>query len=142
MQDGIEATYETTERRLFTVGQITTATALGAPIAGCFLIARNYRELGKVNEGRKALMWGVVSTLLILWLSMLLPQSFPNSALPVGYCFAMLQLTRRLQGAAISNHMATGGAKGSWGMTIGVGLACLAAIILLIFGLVIFLFPD
>lgn len=59
MQDGIEATYETTERRrLFTVGQITTATALGAPIAGCFLIARNYRELGAVNDGRKAPVLG------------------------------------------------------------------------------------
>lgn len=142
MQDGIDATYETTDRRLFTVGQITTATALGAPIAGSLLIARNYRELGKANEGRKALLWGVVSTVLILWLSMLLPEGFPNSALPIGYCFAMLQLTRRLQGTAISNHIATGGAKGSWGMTIGLGIACLAAIVLLIFGVVIFLFPD
>jgi hypothetical protein len=141
MQDGIEATYETTERRLFTVGQITTATALGAPIAGCFLIARNYRELGEVNEGRKALMWGVVSTALILLISLVLPRNFPNSALSVGYCFAMFQLARRLQGTSISKHLAGGGAKGSWAMTIGVGIGSLVVIVILIFGFVIVLDP-
>lgn len=141
MQDGIEATYEATERRLFTVGQITTASALGAPIAGCFLLARNYKELGKVDEGRKALIWGVVSTALILLLSLVLPQKFPSSALSIGYCFAMFKLARRLQGASISSHMAAGGAKGSWAMTIGVGVASLVVIFILIFGFVIVLDP-
>jgi hypothetical protein len=141
MLEGI-ATYGTTGRRLFTTGQITTATLIGAPIAGCILLYRNYRALGEVNEARKALMWGAVSTLLILWLSTLLPQRFPNSALPIGYCFAMMQLTKRLQGSTISAHVAAGGLKGSWCVTIGVGLACLTTIFVLVFCVVLVIFGE
>jgi hypothetical protein len=33
--------------RLFSVGQITLAIFIGMPIAGCMLLAKNYRVLGK-----------------------------------------------------------------------------------------------
>src|SRR5689334_8898899 len=101
MQQDIGEAYEADVRRLFTVGQIVTATMIGLPIAGCILLYQNYRTLGERDEARKALMWGVISTLLMFWVATLLPQRFPNGALAVGYCFAMSQLAKRLQGAAI-----------------------------------------
>jgi hypothetical protein len=122
-------------RKLFSVGQITLATFLGAPIAGCLLLARNYRELGKGAAARHSLVAGVASTIVILTIAFFLPENFPNAVLPVAYCFGMRQLVMQLQGGAIDNHLQAGGRKGSWVITVVLGLGCSVIILGLIFAL-------
>lgn len=123
------------QSRLFSVRQITAATFIGAPIAGALFLARNYRALGLETAARQSLQWGVVATLLVFLIAYLLPDRFPNSALPIGYCFAMHQLAGRLQGRAISDHLRAGGMKGSWAPVIGWSVLCLVIIVILIFAL-------
>ncbi len=83
--------------RLFSVGQITLATFLGMPIAGCLLLAQNYRELGKGGVAWQSLAAGVASTILLLLIAFFLPENFPNMALPVAYCIGMQQLVKYLR---------------------------------------------
>jgi hypothetical protein len=122
--------------KFFSVGQITLATFLGMPIAGCLILARNYRVLGKDGAAWQSLGAGIVSTLLLFLIAFFLPENFPNIALPMAYCFGMRQLVQYLQGGAIDNHLKAGGRKGSWAITIAVGLGCLVIIFGFIFGLI------
>src|SRR5258705_9469526 len=126
-----------TKSKLFSVTQITLAAFLGSPIAGCLLLARNYRELGKGGAAWQAFLAGTASSVLVFLLGFCLPENFPNMALPFAYCFGLRQLAKYLQGGAISNHFMTGGRKGSWVTTIAVGLGCLVVISVLLFGLII-----
>jgi hypothetical protein len=120
--------------KLFSVGQIVLATFLGMPIAGCLLLALNYRELEKSAAAWQSLVAGVASTLLLLFIAFWLPENFPNMALPVAYCFGMRQIVKYLQGDAIANRR-----KDSWMVTIAVGLGCVVVIFSLIFGLLMVL---
>jgi hypothetical protein len=122
--------------KLFSIEQITLAAFLGSPVAGCLLLARNYRQLGKGRAAWQALAAGTASSILVLLLAFCLPENFPNMALPFAYCFGLRQLAKYLQGGAISNHFMTGGRKGSWVTTIAVGLGCLVAIFVLVFGVI------
>jgi hypothetical protein len=131
-----------TKSKLFSVGQITLAAFLGSPIAGCLLLARNYRELGKGGTAWQALLAGTASSILVFLLAFCLPENFPNMALPFAYCFGLRQLTKYLQGEAISNHFMTGGRRGSWVITIVIGLGCMAVIFVLLFGLIIVVNPQ
>lgn len=125
--------------KLFSVGQITLATFLGAPIAGCLLLAKNYRVLGRTGAAWQSLWWGAISTSLILLISFWLPENFPNMVLPVAYCFGMRQFATYSQGDALSNHLQAGGRIGSWAVTVSLGIGCLLLIVGLIFGLVMVL---
>ena len=73
--------------RLYSVGQITAATFVGSPLAGCLLLAHNYRVLRRNRAALYSLMCGVVATVIVFVGASWLPESFPNAALPVGYCF-------------------------------------------------------
>lgn len=117
--------------RLYSVGQITLATFLGAPLSGSMLLAWNYRALGKVASAWKSFAAGAVSTLLLVLIGFWLPENFPNMALPLGYCVGMRQLVQYLQGGALAAHLEGGGRKGSWVVTVAAGLGCLG----IIFGL-------
>jgi hypothetical protein len=125
--------------KLFSVSQITLSTFLGTPIAGCLLVAANYRQLGKDAAALPTLGVGAASTILIFAIAFSLPENFPNAALPVAYCFGMRQLVSYFQGDAISNYLKAGGRKGSWIIPIAVGLGCLALIFAVVFGSILFL---
>ena len=120
--------------RLYSIAQITVATFLGSPLAGSLLLAHNFRELRVAKAALRSVIWGVVSTVILLVVAPWLPEKFPNAALPVGYCFAMRQVATHFQGASISNHFSVGGKKGSWAATVGIGLACLVLLFGLFFG--------
>lgn len=62
-----------------------------------------------------------------------MPEKFPNSVLPLIYCFAMRQLVSYLQGDAIAGHYSSGGAKGSWLIAILLGVASLVVLFAFVF---------
>jgi len=119
--------------KLYSLGQIMLATFLGAPLAGSLLVAQNYRLLHKSNAARRAIAYGLVSTIVLLIVSLFLPERFPNSLLPIIYCIAMRQLVSYLQGEAIVHHFSLGGAKGSWLITIVFGIASLLVLCAFVF---------
>ncbi|MGH7782589.1 MAG: hypothetical protein ACREO5_01925 [Candidatus Binatia bacterium] len=123
---------------LYSLGQITLAIFLGSPIAGCLLVAKNYRTLGKNEAALQSLLVGVILTPVLFSVAYLLPVNFPNTVLPVAYTVGMREGIRHLQGDAISKYMEAG-RKGSWMVATLVGLGCLVLIAIFVFGLVFFL---
>jgi hypothetical protein len=123
--------------KLYLPGQIAWATFLGAPIAGCVLLAYNYRRLGDSMAATLAWISGVIGTILILVLSFFLPERFPNFALPAAYTFGMYQCAKALQGKAYEDWLAKGGVKGSTWVATGIGLLCLILILVALFAVIL-----
>jgi hypothetical protein len=119
------------ESRLYSAGQIALATALGTPVAGCLLLARNYEVLEKGRAAWQSLVAGIASTILLIALGFVLPENFPGRGGAIGVCIAMHQIAKHSQGAAIEMHLKAGGRKGSWPVTILIA----AVSSLIVFGL-------
>ena len=135
---------ESSERetiRLYSPALITLATFLGAPVAGCILLAHNYRALGKTATARQILIWGTLGTVLLLVVAFFLPDNFPNSALPIGYTVGMNQAVKKVHGKDYESHIASGGAKGSTWKAILTGVGCLCVIIAILL-LIVFVGPE
>ena len=118
--------------RLFSASQVAVATFLGSPLAGTALFARNYQVLGRRDAAFLWLGLGVVITVLLLVIALLLPKGTPTF-LPLLSIVGMRQAVNHFQGQAISNHIYAGGAKGSWFVSIAVGLAGLVCVVVAFF---------
>jgi hypothetical protein len=127
--------------RLYSPQQIGLGAFLGAPIAACWFLARNYRHLGNDEAANQSLVWGTLSTIAILAICFFLPDGFPNQLIPIAYTVGLLQLAKKLQGDAVAKHIAAGGRLGSSWEVAGVGLLCLVVILAIIFGVVFFILP-
>ncbi len=130
-----------TTGNLFTDLQISVATFVGMPIAGCLLLAQNYRNLGRASSGWKTLILGLVSTIVLFIVAFSLPERFLNFVLPMAYTIGMRQLVKYLQGDIIASQEAQG-KKGSWAVTVGISIGCLVLIMAFIFGAVILFVPE
>jgi len=127
--------------RLHSPTMITVATVLGAPIAGCILLAHNLRALGKRSVAREWLLGGLVATALIMVVAYFLPDRFPRMALPIGYILGMQQAVKHAHGAEYEAYIAAGGAKAPAWIAVVVGLVCMLAILVAVL-LVILALPE
>jgi len=127
---------------LFSPTQIAVAAFLGAPIAACWFLSRNYRALDQGRSAAQSLLWGVLGTAALLGISFFLPDNFPSQALPLGYTFGLYYVAKQLQGETVAEHIATGGRLGSWWNVVGISLICLVLIVGTIFGAVLVFDPG
>jgi hypothetical protein len=121
--------------RLYSLNQIAVATFLGTPVAGAWLTARNQETLGRAQESSRTWTIGIATTLLLLVVSYLLPDRFPNSVLPLACALGFRALAEARFGPAISAHRNAGGRWFSWWQVVGIGLLCaliLVAVVLVI----------
>lgn len=130
-----------TKGKLFSVGQMTVATFIGSPIAGCLLLARNYRNLGKKDAAFNSFAVGLLSTIFVFIIAFSLPEKFPNFVLPMAYTIGMREGLKYLQGDVIAAYEAQE-EKASWLIAIGVGIGCLILVTALAIGVVFLLIPE
>jgi hypothetical protein len=112
---------------LFDSNSVGLATLMGGPVAGSFLMALNYRRLGRVSKAVVALVIGVIVTGLAILIGWNLPASakFPMA---LALLFATQRLARYLQGPAIQEHLQHGGRLASRWTAFGSGVAFMAVI--------------
>jgi hypothetical protein len=122
---------------LYSPGHIAWATFLGAPIAGCVLLALNYKRFGDATSATLALIFGLIGTVVLLAIAFVLPDNFPNSVLPAAYTFGMFQCAKSLQGDALEHRLANGATKGSGWAAAGIGILCLAVLTVASFAIVL-----
>jgi hypothetical protein len=122
---------------LYSPGQIAWATFVGAPIAGCVLMALNYRRFGDSTAANLALIAGLIGTGLLFAIAFVLPDTFPSFVLPAAYTFAMYQCVKTLQGRAYRQRLATGGIKGSGWAATGIGILCMIFILVSLFAVIL-----
>ncbi len=119
---------ETNSRaRLHTPKNIVAATFLGGPLAGGYLISRNFRILGNKDAGEHSLLIAIITA---VWISgnlfVLLPEKFPLIAIPIVSAAIVFYIVRSYQGQQIKEHLKKGDQKASplW-KAVGVGLIAL-----------------
>ena len=124
---------------LFSRAGVTLATFLGSPLAGTAVLALNYRRLNQPRLARLSLVWGVVSTIVIVIVAFLLPEKFPSIAISAAYTYTMYNVATSLQWRTYTSHVERGGARASIWMAaaIGVGGLCIVVGIIVAFAFVL-----
>jgi len=128
--------------KLHTIGQITLAAFLGSPLPGFWMASRNLRMLGKPDESRQSLGWGLGLTLLNLVLAFVAPESVPGVAISLPFVVVTRMLAERWLKPAIIQHRLDGGQFASWWIAVGCGLLSLVIILALIFGVLFVVDPS
>ncbi|MGH7741677.1 MAG: hypothetical protein ACRENS_06610 [Candidatus Eiseniibacteriota bacterium] len=120
--ESLDAPRSEPERRLYSLRQIGAAALFGSPMAGCYLLAENFRAFGRPEAGKQALLLGAVATALLIAstfyvASVLLTFEFAACAT------ALHLIAKRTQGAAVAAHLAAGGAGRSNGRVVWISIA-------------------
>lgn len=110
------------EYRLYTPGQIACAAFFGSVLAGCYLLFRNARNLGRRG-------WPyVVGAIPLLAVTFCLPQRVAGW-LTLSLVFAARGLAQTEYGSALDEHKLRGGALGSNWAVFGVSVASLGLVL-------------
>jgi hypothetical protein len=71
--------------KLYSPTQVLIAAFIGGPFATVYVIWKNFRSLGNQKAAQEALIWGIVFVAAILISLPILPDKFPNYAIPIAY---------------------------------------------------------
>jgi hypothetical protein len=129
-----------TQGKLYTPPQVGVASFLGGPIAGCLLLASNYAALERPSARIQAIVWGLVATAATLALALVLPERFPNTAIPIAYTAALYNFAKYTQDKTYVDHLAAAGRQPYW-KVITIGVASLVAV-LVVLGAYFWFFGD
>ena len=123
-------TTEVTTSRLYSPKQVSLAAFLGSPVAACWCLARNYRQLGNLGSAQKWLIWGGGGSFVFLVIVCMIPgaQQFPHIIIPLAYSLAFQEVAKRIQGDAVAQHISTGGRLASWWLVVGISLLFLIGV--------------
>jgi uncharacterized protein YegJ (DUF2314 family) len=122
------------EYRFHSVGQITLAAFLGAPLPGFWLASRNFKALGRKKEARKSLYWGVGLTVAAMTIAGILPERFPAMAISLPFIVVSHSIAKQWFAHDLVEHITLGGRMASWWVSVAAGLTSLMIILGLVFG--------
>jgi hypothetical protein len=129
----MNAGYTTAARepvRLFTDRGIGVAAGIGGPLAAAYLIARNFKSLGKERAAMVALIIGAAVTVALFTILAVLPPSaidkIPPPLIPLAYGLVGYFIVKTLQQRDIDAHLQAGGKKGAWQVIVVAGVVGLA----------------
>src|ERR1700678_2439839 len=111
---------------LYSPRQIYTAAFLGGPLAGAWLLSRNFDLLSKGSDCRKALFVGVVVIIALFPLLLVLPKNFPHMIIPMAYSYPFYYFAQRRFPADGGREISFLKGWQSWLKIIGISLAWLA----------------
>lgn len=116
---------DTQPKKVFGTGAISLATFLGGPLAGGFVMAKNFRLFGQPRAALNAVFLGIITTILLFLALLYLPEGIfdkiPNAIIPAIYTGVIGILADRMQGPAIRKLMEEGAVKASNWIAAGYG---------------------
>ncbi len=130
-----------TREKIYSPGQVALAAFLGSPIAGCWLMAKNYAVFGNHQAQRRTIVWGVLGTIALFGLAPLVPDAVPRPVVPLAITFASYQSARVLQLPVYELYLERGHLKHSSLRVAGIGIAWLVLILIVLMA-VILLMPS
>ena len=77
--------------------QVAVAAFFGGPIATVYVLWKNFRALDNHAAAKKTLIWGAVFLVAILVALPVLPDKFPNFAIPLAYTIVARQIADKYQ---------------------------------------------
>ncbi len=116
---------QTAEGGLYSLPGIAIATALGSPIAGGFLMGKNFKTIGKAQQAKQTYLYFVLGTFGLLFLSKLIPEEsgLSNYSFTVFSTLITLFIAKHHQEQMIKQHISAQGKMFSNWRAAGIGLA-------------------
>ena len=93
--------------------QIASASFFGGPLAGFYLLHKNFNALGLLSSAKFFLKLGVVFTSLLVFLAIFAPKGFTGVLLAVIYSLLIKSYADKKQRKYYSTHIENGGLKAS-----------------------------
>ena len=137
----MERTLQTASQPGFKLYQdraIYVGTFLGGPLVTGYLAADNFRQLGEPAKAKTTWIVAIVATIIIFGGIMLIPnmEKVPNYLIPLIYTLIARFLIQKYQGAAIKNHIDTGGQTYSTWRAVWIGLVGLVVVLAILVAIV------
>jgi hypothetical protein len=111
---------------LYSPRQIYTAAFLGGPLAGTWLISRNFHMLSESSDCRKSLYVGVAVIVGLFLLILVLPKNMPQVVIPIAYSYLFYNFAQRRFTANADRGISFRKGWRSWLNIIGISVAWLA----------------
>jgi len=135
----------TKDLKFYSQRAIAIATFIGGPLAAGYLIRENYLTLNKPEEGKKSLIIGIVSTIVLFVVIFMIPEGIidkiPNQIFPLVYTGIVFMIVDKIQGKTLNQHKEHKNHFFSGWKAAGIGLVSFVIISIGIIGYV-FLSPD
>ncbi len=130
------------EKKLYSHISIYIATYLGGPLVAGYLAQQNFNALGRNQYGKYALIFGIVSTLLLFTLIFLIPENIidkvPSFLIPAIYTIIITLIIEKFQGDDLKKHKEEGSEFYSTWRAAGLGVISLIILCIGIMGYAIF----
>ena len=123
---------KTKDIKLYSSKSISGATFLGGPLAAGYLISENLKALEKPDEGRKSLIIGIISTIVLFGGIFMIPETIidkiPNQLFPLIYTGIIWGIVEWTQGDILKAHKENGNSFFSGWKAAGIGFISLIII--------------
>src|SRR5579875_1680157 len=100
---------ETVNNKLYSGKGVTIATLLGGPLAGGYLIAKNFKALNQPEKIGRTWSYSIVVFILVIALAVIMPPQVPQILFVVLYAWMGRFAAQKLQGSLLDKHAAEGG---------------------------------
>lgn len=128
----------TKDLKFYSQKAIGIATFIGGPLAAGYLVRENYLNLNKPNEGKKSLLIGIISTVLLFTGIFMIPESImdkvPNQIIPAVYTGIIYLIVEKIQGTILNQHKENDNVFYSGWKAAGIGFISLIILLIGIFG--------
>lgn len=131
--------------KVYTLAQIGLATYIGGPLAAGYLMNVNFKTLGKPKKAEKAIVLGILFTILLFAVIFSVPENImdkvPRFLIPLIYTSIVYFLVEKYQGQELRSLAENKDSLYSIWRAIGIGIVSLAILLAGIFTY-FFLFGD
>ncbi|MFA5296657.1 MAG: hypothetical protein WC389_00435 [Lutibacter sp.] len=129
---------KTKDIKLYSSKAISGATFLGGPLAAGYLVSENFKALNKPDKGRKSLIIGIITTIILFGGIFMLPEkiidSIPRQLIPLIYTGIIWGIVEWKQGDILKAHKENDNSFFSAWRATGIGFISLIIIGIGIFG--------
>jgi len=131
--------------KLYTTNWVIFATYIGGPLAGAYLMSKNFENLNNKKFALNTLIIGILATLLLFGILPFIPESIlnsiPNYIIPAIYTSIIYGFMKKYQDKDIKEYLKNNGVKQSWWKAMGIAILSLIISMLYFFVLII-LIPE
>lgn len=117
--------------KLYSIKAVVIATIFGTPLAGGYLISRNFSVLGNKKYALWSIVFAVLAILVSFVLGNVIPENVPPMVVSLPILFVITQLMKTLQGSALDQHLSHGGKLESCWKAFGISMIFLIVVLTL-----------
>lgn len=136
----IKSKNETEKIKLYSIRAINITTFLGGPLGASYMIGENFKALNKPVEARNSLIIGILSTIIIITGTFMIPENIinkiPRQIIPLVYTGIIWGIVEWKQGNILRSHKENGNLFFSGWRAAGIGFLSLILILIVAFGYV------